>query len=360
MDISIEELLQRTVSAGASDLHLKVGSPPVIRVASELHRLHGLPVLRPNDTEAYAQTIFTQRAVREFKEKGEADFAWGRPDLGRFRVTAFRQRGSVSMVLRRVPSEVASFEELGLPVVLRRLASDQKGLLLITGPSGSGKSSTMATLVDHINSTRPVSIVTVEDPIEVLHPDKLALVAQREVGVDTANFAEAVAKAVRQDADVIVVSHIGDAETARAAITAAETGHLVISSMHTVDPADTVTRLVGFFPPSEQSLARRQIASHLNAIVSQRLLETSEGSSRVLATEVLTNNERVRERVLDGNLTTTLDEVLKESEFFGMHTFDQTLQNLVLSKRVAVRVALPHVRNPHELRARALEAGLEV
>ncbi len=360
MDISIEELLQRSVSAGASDLHLKVGSPPVIRVGSELRRLHGLPVLRPNDTESYAQTIFTQRAVKEFKERGEADFAWGRADLGRFRVTAFRQRGSVSMVLRRVPSEVASFEDLGLPPVLRRLASSQKGLLLITGPSGSGKSSTMATLVDHINSTKPVSIVTVEDPIEVLHPDKLALVAQREVGVDTANFADAVARAVRQDADVIVISQIADTETARAAITASETGHLVISTMHTVDPADTITRLVGYFPPSEQSLVRRQISSHLNAIVSQRLLETTDGNSRVLATEVLTNNERVRERVLDGNLTTSLDEVLKESEFFGMHTFDQTLQTLVLSRKVAVRVALPHVRNPHELRARALEAGLEV
>ena len=358
MDVSIEELLQRTVSAGASDLHLKVGSPPVIRVAGELRRLHGLPTLRPNDTESYAQTIFTQRAVREFKERGEADFAWGRPDLGRFRVTAFRQRGSVSMVLRRVPSDMASFEDLGVPGVLRRLASEQKGLLLITGPSGSGKSSTMAAVVDHINTTRPVSIVTVEDPIEILHPDKLAVVAQREVGVDTANFGDAVHRAIRQDADVIVISHIAEAETARAAITAAETGHLVISSMHTTDPADTISRLVGYFPPQEQALARRQIAAHLVAIVSQRLLETTDSSTQVLATEVLTSNERVRERIVDGH--GSLDEVLKESEFFGMHTFDQTLQNLVLSRRVAVRVALPHVRNPHELRARALEAGLDV
>jgi len=358
MDVSIEELLQRTVSGGASDLHLKVGSPPVIRVAGELRRLHGLPTLRPNDTESYAQTIFTQRAVREFKERGEADFAWGRPDLGRFRVTAFRQRGSVSMVLRRVPSDMASFEDLGLPSVLRRLAAEQKGLLLITGPSGSGKSSTMAAVVDHINTTRPVSIVTVEDPIEILHPDKLAVVAQREVGVDTSNFGDAVHRAIRQDADVIVISHIADSDTARAAIIAAETGHLVISSMHTTDPADTINRLVGYFPSQEQGLARRQIAAHLIAVVSQRLLETTDGSAQALATEILTSNERVRERITEGN--GSLDEVLKESEFFGMHTFDQTLQSLVLSRRVAVRVALPHVRNPHELRARALEAGLEV
>lgn len=360
MDISIEELLQRTVAAGASDLHLKVGAPPVIRVAGELRRLHGLPVLRPDDTEAYAQAIFTQRAVREFKERGEADFAFGRPELGRFRVTAFRQRGSVSLVLRKVAADSMTFEELGLPPILRRLASEQKGLILVTGPSGSGKSSTMAAIVNHINSTRPVSIVTVEDPIEILHPDKMAIVAQREVGVDTADFADAVHRAVRQDADVIVISHIDDHDTARAAIGAAETGHLVISSMHTIDPADTITRLVGYFPSPEQPLARRQLAAHLRVVLSQRLLETSDGGARVLATELLTNNERIRDRILEGALTGTLDEVMKESEFFGMHTFDQTLQNLVLARRVSVRSALPHVRNPHELRARALEAGLEV
>jgi twitching motility protein PilT len=205
-----------------------------------------------------------------------------------------------------------------------------------------------------------VSIITVEDPIEILHPDKLAIVAQREVGVDTSNFAEAVERAVRQDADVIVISHIDNHETAKAAIGAAETGHLVISSMHTVDPSDTITRLVGYFPPGEHNLVRRQLAAHLKVVLSQRLLETSDGGSRVLATELLTNNERVRERVLDVTLTATIDEVMKESEFFGMHTFDQTLQHLVLSRRIAVRSALPHVRNPHELRARALEAGIEV
>ncbi|MGQ0849898.1 MAG: type IV pilus twitching motility protein PilT [Actinomycetota bacterium] len=360
MELSIEDLLHRTVSAGASDLHLKVGSPPVVRVAGELRRLHGLATLRPDDTERMAQAMFTQRAVQEFKESGEADFAFGRPELGRFRVTAFRQRGSISLVMRRVPTDSSNFEDLGLPPMLRRLAGEQKGLLLITGPSGSGKSSTMSALVDHINATRPVSIVTVEDPIEVLHHDKMAIVAQREVGVDTATFADAVHRAVRQDADVIVISHIDNGDTARAAIGAAETGHLVISSMHTVDPADTITRLVGYYSASQQALARRQLAAHLRAILSQRLLETSDGGSRVLATELLTNNERVRDRILDGSLTSTIDEVLKESEFSGMHTFDQTLQGLVLSRRVSVRSALPYVRNPHELRARALEAGLEV
>ncbi|MGI8518480.1 MAG: ATPase, T2SS/T4P/T4SS family, partial [Acidimicrobiia bacterium] len=186
------------------------------------------------------------------------------------------------------------------------------------------------------------------------------VVAQGEGGVNTATFADATQRAVHQDADVIVVSHIDDFETARAAIGAAETGHLVISSMHTVDPADTITRIVGYYPVSEQALARRQLAAHLRAIISQRLLETSDGGSRVLATELLTNNERARDRILDGTLTSSLDEVLKESEFSGMHTFDQTLQTLVLSRRISVRSALPHSRNPHELRARALEAGLEL
>ena len=358
--MAIEELLHRAVSAGASDLHLKVGSPPVVRVAGELRRLHGLPSLRPEDTETFAQTIFTQRAVKEFKEKGDADFAFGRPELGRFRVTAFRQRGSISLVMRRVPNDTISFEELGLPPILRRLSNEQMGLLLITGPSGSGKTSTMSAILDHINSTRPVSIVTVENPIEVLHPDKMAIVAQREVGVDTATFADAIERAVRQDADVIAISHIDNYETARAAIGAAETGHLVISSMHTVDPADTITRLVGYYPVPEQALARRQLSAHLKAILSQRLLETADGGSRALATELLTNNERVRDRIVDGTLTGTIDEVLKESEFSGMHTFDQTLQSLVLTRRISVRSALPHSRNPHELRARALEAGLEL
>jgi twitching motility protein PilT len=360
MQPSIDDLLRRTVEAGASDLHIKVGSPPVVRVDGELRRLDGCETLRPNDVEAFAQGIFTQRAVREFKDAGEADFAYGRPELGRFRVAAFRQRGSVSLVFRRVAAGAPSFEELGMPAVVRRLASASKGLLLVTGPSGSGKTSTVASIIDHINATRPVSIVTVEDPIEVLFPDKLALVAQREVGVDTANYADAIQRAVRQDADVIMVSEIGDAVTAAAAISAAETGHLVISAMRTVDPADTIARLVGYFPIADQPQVRRQLATHLRGILSQRLLETIADGTRVLATEVLTLNERVQERILDEKLTDEIDLVLRESEFFGMHTFDQTIHRLVLSRRVAVRVGLPHVRNPHELKARALEAGLEI
>ncbi len=359
MTVQIDDLLRRVVEAGASDLHLKVGSPPVIRSDGELRRMDGVDPLKPADTEGYAADLFTQRAARDFKANGEADFAYGRPDVGRFRVAAFRQRGSVSMVLRRVVPGAPGFEELGLPGVIRKLVEDTGGgIVLVTGPSGSGKTTTMASMVDWINENRSVSIVTIEDPIEVLHPDKMAVVAQREVGVDTVDFSHAVRAAMRQDADVIVISEIDDSETARAAISASETGHLVISSMRTTDPADTLNRLVDYFPALQQPMVRSQLAALMRGIVSQRLLETVGGSGQVLAVEVLTNNERVQEWILGGTVATALQEVIKESEFFGMQTFDQSILKLVLNRHVDVVVALPHVRNGHQLRAKAMEAGL--
>jgi twitching motility protein PilT len=359
MTAPIDELLRRVVETGASDLHLKVGAPPVIRVDGELRRVEGLDLLKPADTEAYAAELFTQRAARDFKANGEADFAYGRPDVGRFRVAAFRQRGSVSMVLRRVIPGSSSFSELGLPGAVKKLVeTEHAGLVLVTGPSGSGKTTTMASMIDWINTNRGVSIVTIEDPIEVLHPDKKAVVAQREIGVDTANYSGAVRAAMRQDADIIVISEIDDLETSKAAITAAETGHLVISSMRTTDPADTVNRLVGFFPAPEQVAVRSQLAALVKGIVSQRLLETINGSGQALAAEVLINNERVQEWIVGGNHVNDLQEVIRESEFFGMQTFDQSILKLVLSRHVEVTTALPHVRNSHNLRAKAIEAGL--
>lgn len=358
MSAQIDELLRSVVELGASDLHLKVGSPPVVRVDGELRRLEG-EFLKPADTESYAGELFTQRAARDFKSAGEADFAYGRPDVGRFRVAAFRQRGSVSMVLRRVVPGAPSFAELGLPgVITKLLETGGNGLVLVTGPSGSGKTTTMASMIDWINENRSVSIVTVEDPIEVLHPDKRAVVAQREIGVDTVDYAGAVRAAMRQDADIIVISEIDDLETAKAAIAAAETGHLLISSMRTTDPADTVNRLVGYFPHPQQPMVRSQLAALIKGIVSQRLLETLAGQGQVLAAEVLTSNERVQEWILSEVATTPLPEAIKESEFFGMQTFDQSILKLVLSRHVDVSVALPHVRNGHQLRAKALEAGL--
>ncbi|MFO7292110.1 MAG: PilT/PilU family type 4a pilus ATPase [Actinomycetes bacterium] len=359
MPIVIDDLLRRVVERNASDLHLKVGSPPVIRVDGELERLDEFEPLKTTDTEALAAELFTARAARDFKAAGQADFAYGKPDLGRFRVAAFRQRGSISMVMRRVVPGSPDFEELGLPTAVRKLIENETpGIVLVTGPSGSGKTTTVASMVDWINENRAISIVTIEDPIEVLHPDKKAVVAQREIGVDTLDYASAVKAAMRQDADVIVLSEIGDQETARAAITAAETGHLVISTMRTSDPAETITRLVGYFPTSQHQMVRSQLAGLLKGIVSQRLLESINGSGLVLATEVLVNNERVQEWIMSEQPTATLQELIRESEFFGMQTFDQSILRLVLSRHVDIDTALPHVRNGHQLRAKAMEAGL--
>jgi twitching motility protein PilT len=357
MEINIEDLLRRAVSVGATDLHLKVGSPPVARVAGDLERLDGFDALKPADTQAYAEALFTPRAALDFKETGTADFAFGRQEIGRFRVTTFRQRGSVSVVLRRVVPGSMSFAELGLPRIVEKLAGEKSGLLLVTGPSGSGKTATISSMLDWINANRAVSILTVEDPIEVLHPDKRSVVVQREVGVDTPSAADAIRSAMRHDSDVLMVSEIVDAETARAAIAAAETGHLVISSMRTTDPADTIDRIVSLFPESQQRVVRAQLAAQLLAIMSQRLLE-SQDQGRSLACEVLTNNERVQEWVIGGAEPAALIDIIKESEFFGMQTMDAALLRLVVEKSVDLPMAIPYARNVHEMRAKAMAAGI--
>jgi twitching motility protein PilT len=359
MESNIDELLRQAVSAGASDLHLKVGSSPVARIGGELHRLNGMADLTPDDTQAYADALFTPRAAADFKETGTADFAYGRQDVGRFRVTAFRQRGSVSVVLRRVVPGSQSFADLGLPRITEKLAAAESGLLLITGPSGSGKTATMASIIDWINANRSVSIITVEDPIEILHPDKRSVVVQREVGVDTPTAAEAIRGALRHDTDVIMISEIDDHDTARASIVAAETGHLVISSMRTTDPADTVDRIVSFFPEPQQKVARSQLASQLLAILSQRLLDSQDGG-KSLACEVVTSNERVQEWITGAADSARLVDIIKESEFFGMLTFDQALLKLVIEKAVDLPVATPFARNVHEMRAKAMAAGIQI
>jgi len=359
MEVNIEDLLRRVVSLGATDLHLKVGSPPVARVSGDLERLEGFEALKPADTQAYAEALFTPGGARDFKDTGTADFAFGRQDIGRFRVTAFRQRGSVSVVLRRVFPGTMSFADLGLPRIVEKLAAESSGLLLVTGASGSGKTSTMASILDWINTHRAVSILTIEDPIEVLHPDKRSVVEQREVGVDTPSAADAVRSAMRHDNDVLMISEFDDTETARAAIAAAETGHLVISSMRTTDPADTIDRIVSLFPVSQQRVVRGQLAAQLLAIISQRLLE-SQDKGKTLACKVLTNNERVQEWIIGGAEASSLIDIMKESEFFGMQTMDAALLRLVIEKSIELPVAVPYARNVHELRAKAMAAGIQL
>lgn len=356
---TIDELLSKAVDNKASDIHLKVGSAPIVRIDGELRRLDGYSPLRPADTQAYAEAMFPDRAAREFDETGSTDFAYGRHDLGRFRATAFRQRGSVSLVLRRVVPGSQSFSELGLPKAMERIAAAKSGLVIVTGPSGSGKTTTMSSILDWINSNKGKAIITIEDPIEVLHPDKRSVVVQREVGVDTKDMASAIRAAMRHDTDVIMVSEISDSEVARAAIDAAETGHLVVTSMRTSDPADTISRLISMFPEGQQQVVRNQLASQIQAVISQILVDAGE-VGQVLACEILTNNERAQEWILGGEESSFLVEVMKESGFHGMQTFDQALLGHVLGGSVGLDSVLPFVRNTHEVRAKALAAGIAV
>ncbi len=359
MESNIDALLRDAVAAGASDLHLKVGSAPVVRVEGELKRLEGYESLRPDATKAYASQLLTEKAEGDLADTGSADFAYGRKEVGRFRVTAFRQRGSISLVLRRVVPGSKTFQELGLPRAVEKLAKADSGLLVVTGPSGSGKTTTMASIVDWINNNRGVSILTVEDPIEVLHPDSRAVVVQREVGVDTPDVATAVRGALRHDTDVIVISEIDDADSVRSAVAAAETGHLVITSMRTTDPADTIHRIASLFPATQQGVVRGQVAAQMLGIISQRLVE-GKGGNLVLASEVLTNNERVQEWIMGDSDQGTLVDIMRESEFFGMQTFDQAALNLLVNRAVELSSVLPHVRNVHEVKAKAMAAGIEV
>ena len=357
MAAPLDDLLVKMIEVGASDLHLKVGSPPVMRIDGELHPTN-LHVLAPKDTEAYAEGIFTQKASKEFRDSGEADFAHGRSELGRFRINVFRQRGSVGLVLRRVESSMVSFHDLGLPPVLEKLSMEQRGLILVTGPTGSGKTTSLAAMIDYINTHRAVNIVTIEDPIEVLHTDKKAIVSQREIGMDTKSFDEALKRVLRQDPDVILIGEMRDAETVRAALQAAETGHLVLSTLHTIDATETINRIIDFFPLYQQKQTRLQLAGALKGIVSQRLMEQVDGEGRVPAVEALTMNGRVFDRIVDEAATHTLEDVIQESEFYGMQTFDQAILNLFKSGHISFQTALAAASNPHDLRVKAEQTGL--
>ena len=356
---NIDQLLSEAVNRGASDIHLKVGSAPIVRVEGDLHRLDSYSPLRPADTQAYAEAMFTAKAAEDFKSKGSTDFAYGRHEIGRFRATAFRQRGSTSLVLRRVTPGSKSFGELGLPPAIEKVVSSKSGLVLVTGPSGSGKTTTMASMIDYINTNSGRAIITIEDPIEVLHPDKRSVVVQRELGVDTGDMASAIRSAMRHDTDVIMVSEIATPEVAGAAIDAAETGHLVISSMRTNDPADTVNRLISMYADSQKNVVRHQLASQLKAVISQILIDAGD-VGQVLACEILTNNERAQEWIIGGNEASQLVDVIKESGFHGMQTFDQALLSQVTGGGISLDAVLPFVRNTHEVKAKALAAGIAV
>ena len=343
----VDWLRELTESRG-SDLHLKVNSPPMIREVGNLRRLNRPSVTAP-EMEALAAVIIPPNKMDRFEEYGEVDFAHSVPGVGRFRANVFRQRGSVSMVLRRLQLGGPSFEQAKLPPVVERLAREQRGLVLVTGPTGSGKTTTLAAMIEHINATRPVHIVTIEDPIEVLHQDKMASVNQREIGEDSKSFLHALRAALRQDPDVILIGEMRDPETVQAALQAAETGHLVLSTLHTVDATETVNRVVDFFPPYQQQQIRMTLAGALRGIVCQRLVRSTDGG-RVPCLEVLVNTGRIAERIVDPGLTSEIKEVVADGGYYGMQTFDQSLVRLVHSGDVTVEEAMEAASVPHDLK----------
>jgi twitching motility protein PilT len=354
----LEDLLRFLVERRGSDLHLKVGSPPRVRVDGHLQPA---PFDAPTaaDTERLAFAIFPPARADEFEASSEADFALDRPGLGRFRVNVYRQRGTVALVFRSVMPGIPSFASLGLPGVVQRLAEERRGLVLVTGPTGSGKTTTIASMLDHVNTTRAVNIVTIEDPIEVLHSDKRAIVSQREIGADTEGFAQAMRRVLRQDPDVIFVGEMRDPETVWAALAAAETGHLVLSTLHTADTIETVNRIVDFFPAHQHKQIRLSMGTSLRGIVSQRLLERADGSGRVPAVEVLVNTGRVYDRIVDPDAPgDSLHEIVAAGDYYGMQTFDQSLLRLYADGMVGLRDALATASNPSDLRVAMQQAGL--
>jgi twitching motility protein PilT len=354
---SLDELLQKLTSIQGSDLHLKVGSPPAFRIDGQLH-LSNLEKLSPEDTERFLEQIMPERLRPGFDASNEADFAYGKSNLGRFRVNCYRQRGSINVVIRAVSPASRDFEDLGLPDVVEKLCAGKRGLILVTGPTGSGKTTTVGAILDHINSTQRVNIITLEDPIEILHPDKLSIVSQREIGVDTMSFHEGLRRVLRQDPDVIFIGEMRDKETVEAAMLAAETGHVVISTLHTIDAIETVNRIVDFFPPHEERQVRQILAGSLKGVVSQRLLPKTDGKGRVPAVEVLVNNERVFDRIVQADQTHTLVDVIADGDYYGMQSFDQSILMLYQAGDVTFQDALAHASDPTDFKLAAQNLGL--
>jgi twitching motility protein PilT len=353
MALKIDDLLRVACSHNASDLHLKVGAFPVMRIGGELHPVENAPRLKPEDTLDMAFSMMSNRQKQRFKEVSEVDIGYGVSGLGRFRANIFQQRGTVSIVLRVIPDHTKTSAQLGLPPVIERIAEERRGLILVTGATGSGKSTTLAAMIDCINSSRSGHIVTIEDPIEFLHRDKQSFVTQREVDVDTRSFAEALRGALRQDPDVILVGEMRDHETIETALTAAETGHLVLSTLHTLDATETITRIVSSFPSHQQKSVRLQLAGILKAVISMRLVRAAKGAGRVPAIEVLVSTAFIRDHIINEEKTYLIREAIAAgTSQYGMQTFDQSLFHLFQSRLISQEEALHNATNPDEFKMR--------
>ena len=353
MATSIDDLLRRAVESRASDLHLKVGNHPYLRVDGLLNAVTEVPRITPEEMLSMAFSMMTNRQKQKFKETAELDMAYGVAGLGRFRVNVFQQRGNVGMVLRVIPTKIRTLEELELPRVLATVCEEQRGLVLCTGTTGSGKSTTLAAMIDRINSLRPEHIITIEDPIEYLHRDKKGFINQREVEVDTSSFSTALRAALRQDPDVILVGEMRDLETISTALLAAETGHLVLSTLHTLDATETIQRIIAVFPPPEQKQIRLQLASTLKAVVSQRLVRKGDGSGRVPACEVMIATGYIRDCIMNPDKTRMIrDAIAAGTSQYGMQTFDQSLFDLYSRNLITLEEALMRASNPDDFRLR--------
>ena len=351
MAFDIDAALRYVVEREGSDLHIKVPAPPMARIHGELRPVEGGQPLTSEDTELAFEHMCKDPVLREeFAKVGEADYSYDLPGVSRFRVNTFRQRGHVSIACRAIPFQVRTIEDLGLPEVIRNLAEEQRGIVLLTGTTGSGKSTTLAAMVDRINSTRPRHIVTLEDPIEYLHRDKLSIINQREVGPDTESFGRAMRRVLRQDPDVILIGEMRDEETVRTALSAAETGHLVLSTLHTLDATETINRIIDFFPPHLQQQARVMLASTLRGVVGQRLMPRKGGEGRVAVCEVMVVTGRVQDLILNPNETGRITEVISEGEYYGMQTFDQALLKHVMAGNVDVKDAMDVASSPHDFK----------
>lgn len=353
--MEMHELLQYIIEKNGSDIHIKAGTAPCIRIDGELSFLN-VPPLRPEDTERLITSIMDERHRSQFDEKKELDFAYSLPDGARFRVNAFRQKGNVGAILRRVRNERLDIAELGLPAVIEKLADEPRGLILVTGTAGRGKTTTLSAIVDYINRTRRCHIVTIEDPIEIIHEDKLSIVNQREIGIDTESYAEALKYIVRQDPDVIMIGEMRDMETARAALSAAEMGNLVLSSLHIIDATETINRIIDFFPTYQQKQIRIMLASTLKGIISLRLLPKI-GGGRVPAAEVMIATSTIKEYILNEDETAKITEAIEQGEYYGMQSFDQCMLRLVEEGAVRLEDAVAMSNNAHDFQLKAKQAG---
>jgi len=349
---NFKSILQRMIQQGASDLHLKVGRPPTLRVQGDLVPLE-FPPMRPEDLKSLAEQVMTPRQVKEFSDHKEADFAIGVPGIGRFRVNVYQQRGTVAYALRAIPYQTRTVTELNLPAVVETIAMRPRGLVLVTGITGSGKSTALAAMIQHINERRRANIITIEDPIEFLHRDHNCHINQREVGIDTGSFGSALRRVLRQDPDVVMIGEIRDLDTLDTALKAADTGHLVFSTLHTTDATQTINRVLSFYPPHQQAEVRFALASALAAVISLRLVPRADGAGRIPACEVLINTAAVRDQIRDMTKSLSIPDLIKEGTVqYGMQSFDQSLMAWYTQGVVTYEQAMFFATNPSEFALR--------